>query len=139
MSVEPRCPHCNAQGVKHITAKTLGNAVIIFCGKCGAIFGVVPGQTSTPKAQPEKTEGLLPKKKPFKPEKIVYGGTKGMPDPIPHRKPGPDPIPHVGIVDNETDALSPEQASAMLLHHQRYGSSTNYMKFPNVAPGDSKE
>ena len=50
--VEPRCPHCNAHGVNKIAAKNLGNYSLIYCGQCGAIYGVVP-KTQTKKAEEE--------------------------------------------------------------------------------------
>lgn len=48
---EPRCPFCNAQGVKNIASKHLGPALLLYCGPCGAIHGVVP----TPKQAPPVT------------------------------------------------------------------------------------
>lgn len=52
--ISPRCPYCNAQGVKHIAAKQLGHFSLIFCGQCGAIYGVVPAPASGKQAPVEK-------------------------------------------------------------------------------------
>ena len=50
MTAAPRCPFCNAQGVNHIASKVMGSFALIFCGQCGAVYGVVPKPQ-----QPEKT------------------------------------------------------------------------------------
>lgn len=42
MSVQPRCPFCNAQGLEAIAAKSLGTFSLICCSKCGAIHGIAP-------------------------------------------------------------------------------------------------
>jgi hypothetical protein len=43
MSVQPRCPFCNRQGLSGIVAKKLSpDFGIVYCGQCGAIYGVVP-------------------------------------------------------------------------------------------------
>lgn len=38
----PRCPSCNTQGLKNLANMNLGRYDLIYCGHCGAIFGVVP-------------------------------------------------------------------------------------------------
>lgn len=40
--MEPRCPHCNANGMSILAAKPVGQFSIVFCSNCGAMFGVVP-------------------------------------------------------------------------------------------------
>lgn len=54
----PRCPHCNAHGIKHLANHVVGAYMVVFCSKCGAIFGVIP--VPQPKKQataaPQKTE-----------------------------------------------------------------------------------
>lgn len=42
MSVKPRCPHCNAQGIEHLKTRTLKAGVaVVYCGQCGAIYNVI--------------------------------------------------------------------------------------------------
>jgi hypothetical protein len=38
----PRCPHCNATGLKYLAAQEVGLYTIVYCSQCGAIHGVVP-------------------------------------------------------------------------------------------------
>ena len=51
--VEPRCPFCNATGVSAIAARRLGNALLLYCGRCGAIHGVAPISEGKGKAEAE--------------------------------------------------------------------------------------
>jgi len=51
----PRCPYCNAQGLKNITAHNTGPYAVVCCAQCGAIHGVVP-VIPTPKKKPEKKQ-----------------------------------------------------------------------------------
>lgn len=56
--VAPRCPFCNAQGLDKLAAKNLGYFSLIYCGQCGAIYGVVP--TSPPKTTTESKPKTRP-------------------------------------------------------------------------------
>lgn len=38
----PHCPHCNAQGLKHLACEPLAAFALIYCKQCGAIYGAVP-------------------------------------------------------------------------------------------------
>lgn len=46
MMATPRCPHCNATGIDKISAKRFAEYLLVFCGQCGAIYGVVPATQS---------------------------------------------------------------------------------------------
>ena len=50
----PRCPHCNATGLKYLAAHEVGLYTIVYCSQCGAIHGVVP-RVQKPKAAPRGT------------------------------------------------------------------------------------
>ncbi len=39
---KPRCPHCNALGLNQLAAQKAGAFMVIFCGQCGAIHGIIP-------------------------------------------------------------------------------------------------
>ena len=69
----PRCPHCNAQGIDKIAAKKLGGYSLIYCDKCGAIYGVVPAiqshsQPADKKNVPETRHSSRQKKQPPTPK-----------------------------------------------------------------------
>ena len=38
----PRCPFCNAQGLQHLKRHDAGLFFVVYCDKCGAIYGVIP-------------------------------------------------------------------------------------------------
>ena len=67
MSVQPRCPWCNASGLNHIAIKKLGGVAVVHCGQCGAVYGVTPLPETNPtppapasdKTAPAKKQGLL--------------------------------------------------------------------------------
>lgn len=42
MTVELRCPFCNAQGMAQMGAKDAGLFLIVHCKTCGAVHGIVP-------------------------------------------------------------------------------------------------
>ena len=50
----PHCPHCNAQGLKHLAFEPLAAFALVYCKECGAIYGAVPCPQSADE-QPEKT------------------------------------------------------------------------------------
>lgn len=72
----PRCPTCDAQGIKHLANHNLGQYILVYCGQCGAIYGVVPNlaalQTQPP--SPPAVEVPAPAPAPFK--------LAPLPDPI---------------------------------------------------------
>ncbi|MBN1220152.1 MAG: hypothetical protein JXM69_14590, partial [Anaerolineae bacterium] len=37
----PRCPYCNAQGLKYLDFRSVGPVSVIFCAQCGAIHGII--------------------------------------------------------------------------------------------------
>ena len=51
MTATPRCPYCNAKDFKHLTRQVLGNFMVVYCGQCGAIYGVMPVSTLQTKKQ----------------------------------------------------------------------------------------
>ena len=42
MTISPRCPYCNATGLKHLAIQEVGPITLVYCGQCGAIHGVLP-------------------------------------------------------------------------------------------------
>jgi len=46
----PRCPWCNTSGIKNVQAAPVGPVLVLYCGQCGAIFGVAPGAAAPQKA-----------------------------------------------------------------------------------------
>lgn len=107
--IEPRCPYCNASGVDKITAQRLGGALLLYCGQCGAIHGVVPAVPKPAPPQPSPAEigrgepggiGRLP---PAPKRRLVHG----KPDPIP-RLPPEDPYKK----PKSDEGISPEEALA---------------------------
>jgi hypothetical protein len=51
----PRCPYCNAQGLKSLAILQAGAFAVIHCDQCGAIHGIVPmPRQATPENPPPK-------------------------------------------------------------------------------------
>jgi len=48
MTISPRCPYCNATGLKHLAIQEVGPITLVYCGQCGAIHGVLPKQAQSP-------------------------------------------------------------------------------------------
>lgn len=109
----PRCPHCNTQGPKHLACQQVGHFLLIYCGQCGAIYGVVPANsTPTPPQQqtqtpppPEPLPDLPPAAEPETPP---------GPEPEPAPEPQPVPVPDVppppgllGLAGNTDINLAP--------------------------------
>jgi hypothetical protein len=38
----PRCAYCNARGLSHLIVEQAPQFNLVYCGKCGAIHGVLP-------------------------------------------------------------------------------------------------
>ncbi|MCL4299675.1 MAG: hypothetical protein KJ077_28325 [Anaerolineae bacterium] len=38
----PRCAYCNARGLNHLIVEQTAQFMLVYCGKCGAIHGVLP-------------------------------------------------------------------------------------------------
>lgn len=51
----PRCPWCNTAGIKNVQAAPVGPVLVLYCGQCGAIFGVAPAAAAA-KKQPKIQE-----------------------------------------------------------------------------------
>ena len=68
--VKPRCPHCNAQGLKNLAVQHAGSFAVVYCGQCGAIYGVTPvTQKQKPPPLPKKEE--TPEKTPPPPKSVA--------------------------------------------------------------------
>lgn len=95
--VTPRCPYCNTQGLKHLALKNLGLYSVVYCGQCGAIYGVIPTPTKA-EPNPIEIENERPEKLPEPPE-------------IPAPEPSPDnPFNEIGYADlTQKVAYSPEK------------------------------
>lgn len=53
-TITPRCPHCNAHGIDQLAHRPVDSYLLVFCGQCGAIFGVAPcPDQSPPEIKPE--------------------------------------------------------------------------------------
>lgn len=68
----PRCPYCNAQGLKHLEAKPVGAFTVVSCGQCGAIHGIIPKVDKEPP----------PKEKASFFDKLAHLGEVEMPPPV---------------------------------------------------------
>jgi len=63
----PRCPYCNAQGLKSLAILQAGAFAVIYCDQCGAIHGIVPmPRQAAPERPPLKEE--TPRDHPIEPE-----------------------------------------------------------------------
>jgi hypothetical protein len=110
----PRCGFCNAQGITYLEAKTVGCYAIVFCGKCGAIHGVVPAQQQPAKLAP-------------------VGAQTETPNPEPVASPPPEPEPFdlrkIDVEKPETkepkaeQKLTPARAQAMMDYYVQPGST----------------
>lgn len=66
MAVIPRCPYCNAQGLEHLATHHTENFTVVYCGQCGAIYGVL----AVPQGNPDSissTQESEPEPSPVKP------------------------------------------------------------------------
>jgi hypothetical protein len=55
----PRCPHCNARGSEFVATESKEMFTLVYCAKCGAIHGVVPGVTPSNRVNGAKPARLL--------------------------------------------------------------------------------
>lgn len=55
MTVNPRCPYCNAQDVEPLMVEQ-GPVILVCCAQCGAIHGVLPNPRKTETEQPPVEE-----------------------------------------------------------------------------------
>jgi len=78
----PRCPTCDAQGIKHLANHNLGQYILVYCGQCGAIYGVVPNLAGLQHQHPYPPVTEVPAPAPFK--------LAPLPDPPP---PAPNDAP----------------------------------------------
>lgn len=117
MPATPRCPYCNAQGLNHLALQRLEGFGLVYCGNCGAIYGVVPllsadrpskpgSQIVDPPAPPieiEKKANLLPPKPlrhPLTPHDSSHSQKKAPPlssnpgevETEPDQEPSPQPL-----------------------------------------------
>lgn len=85
----PRCPYCNAQGLGNLALQRLELFGLVYCNKCGAIYGVI----SLP--QPEKISPLpaAPKVEPVPPIEATQPAPKIQP------KPPSGPLAEIGNAD----------------------------------------
>jgi len=90
----PRCPTCNAQGIKHLVNHNLGQYFLVYCGQCGAIYGVVPNMAalqSQPAVIPPAAEvpAPVPVPPPFKLAPLPPPPPQPVPKPAPPENPAP--------------------------------------------------
>lgn len=71
MNPQPRCPYCNAQGVKHLAIEEVGAITLVYCGQCGAIHGLLPKQKPTA-VSPEKAMTPEPPPKPARADPLHF-------------------------------------------------------------------
>lgn len=84
--VTPRCPFCNAHGLSCLANQPVGAYLIVYCGQCGAIHGIIPspkspgrprGEKEPRKSQPAKTvfeiigRADVTNKQPYSPQKLA--------------------------------------------------------------------
>lgn len=102
------------QGIQHISARPLAQAVPIYCGQCGAIFGVVP-------KEPEK-RGLL-KNPPANIAKTAATPPAG----------GKTPSP------GQSGPLTPEQSRAMLDYYYQHNRGTNRTRIARAEDEEAQQ
>jgi hypothetical protein len=103
----PRCPYCNAQGIAHLQVKIVGVFVLVYCGQCGAIHGIIPAPQQVPEISPPERAAV--------PAEV---------QPRPEPPPGPEPPP---VTDSKPEqTLTPERA--YLLQRPYIQKATCYLK-----------
>jgi len=127
MSVEPRCPYCSAKGVKEIAVKRLAKlAWVVYCGKCGAIFGVVPIPKNKEVPPAEKDSELTKKvKDAFNPTEDNTGDPYRQPRIEIHRAKEEPKTPQSEKRDRP---LTPEESVAMMDYYYQFNRGTNQMR-----------
>ena len=90
--MEPRCPFCNTTGIESIKGQRLSNAaLLIYCGGCGAIHGVVP--LPAPEKKPKPTAPATGQANPQPETKAKKGLVKQASlDPLPRKDVDPNRI-----------------------------------------------
>ena len=105
----PRCPYCNTQGLKHLACQQVNHFLLVYCGQCGAIYGVVPSAPAPtqPQQQRQDQSPPLPDLPP-----AVEPTSKPAPAPEPELR--PDPAPNIppppgllGLAGNTDINLAP--------------------------------
>lgn len=105
----PRCPYCDAQGLKHLAAKKAGPCLIIYCSQCGAIHGIMPD------TKPEAGQKSVGKQTPAA-------------APAQNHRPKPAFLAELGYIDLSTkEPYSPEKMAARVRAAGR-GYGTQYMR-----------
>lgn len=90
MTTTPRCPYCNAQGLGAMAALNAGLYLLVYCGKCGAVHGIIPAPAQPQAAAPE------PAREPVT-----------VTDPSQQAAPEPEPPP---LPQGKEPQLTPERA-----------------------------
>lgn len=117
MPAAPRCPHCNAQGINHLAHRLLGGYVLVYCGQCGAIYGVVPAPPQKQQPPPPISQSA-PNNKSSQPATLV-----NAPERIKLFKPMLD---HLGQVDLTGRQPYSPQSIAARLKAAGYNRATAY-------------
>ncbi len=50
----PRCPSCNVRGIEFVQTESKEQFTLVYCGKCGAIHGALPGSAAAVPAKPTR-------------------------------------------------------------------------------------
>lgn len=108
----PRCPRCNAQGLGHLKPHDAGLFLVVYCDKCGAIYGLVPKpQQLQPVQQTPATEALA---------------TSPEPEPQPEPEIDSAPPPR----DEKEQPLTPHRAYLLQRHFIQH--ATPYLKIVDL-------
>lgn len=118
---QPRCPYCNAQGLKNLEMHQTGAFAVIYCAQCGAIYGVVslPRQPSVSPHEPtEKTS----QKEMVSSDQLPETDLSSLKKPL-------DFIVEVGNADlSAIEPYSPERMAAAI-RAAGYNRNTMYRQF----------
>jgi hypothetical protein len=141
---DPRCPYCNTQGIKHLAAKQIGHYTLVYCGQCGAIYGVVPlppaqAPADRPDEAPKAVSSAAAAPAEARPKAVSPSAAPPAAAPKPDLAPGPpapkDPdtekllLQEVGQADLSTkEPLSPERMQAKLHALRTFRPGTQYMR-----------
>lgn len=109
-TIQPRCPYCNAQGLTHLAKYQAGNFVVVYCGQCGAIYGVVPSVAKEKFPSPSAKEEVPP------PVEETAAPSEPPPSPLSSIEKPPDFIQQIGQADLKHKVpYSPERLAAVAM------------------------
>lgn len=119
MPATPRCPYCNAQGLNHLALHRLDGFGLVYCGNCGAIYGVVP-LSSTDRLSKSTTQSVVPPAPPVEVEKPAVPFEPETKSPPPEIEPAAPPIIAAPLASKPPTGALEEVGSTDLSHKLPY-------------------